>query len=155
VITIRRVGPRDEELLLAWANDPVTRAASFHPDPIDAATHAAWLRGRLASPTTRLFIGLDGDVPVGHVRLEGQPNGRVEVAISVAAGARGRGIGQTLLAAGLDAGRADQDLAARAFIARIRPDNRASVALFSGAGFGRVAESVCNGVPCLVYERPA
>jgi RimJ/RimL family protein N-acetyltransferase len=156
VITIRRAEPDDADLLLAWANDPVTRAASFHPAPIDAATHAEWLRGRLRSPTTRLFIGLADDVPLGQVRLEGGADGRVEVAISVAPAARRRGLGQALLAAALDAGRADPELGARMFVARIRPDNRSSIALFVGGGFHlAAADQVCNGVPCVVYERPA
>jgi RimJ/RimL family protein N-acetyltransferase len=153
VITIRRAGPADEDLLLAWANEPATRAASFHRSRMDAATHAEWFRGRLASPTTRLFIGLDGDVPVGQVRLEGGSAGRVEVGISVAPEARGRGIGQALLAMSLEAGRADPDLGARAFVARIRPKNRASIALFAQGGFRLVAaDGDCDGVPCMVYE---
>ena len=153
---IRRAGAEDADLLLAWANDPVTRAASFHPAPIDAATHAEWLGGRLRSPTTRLFIGLEDDVPVGQVRLEADADGRVEVAISVAPAARRRGHGQALLAAALDTGKADADLGARVFVARIRPDNRPSIALFARGGFHRAAaDQVCDDVPCVVYERPA
>jgi RimJ/RimL family protein N-acetyltransferase len=155
VITIRRAGPGDADLLLAWANDPVTRAASFHPNPIEAATHAAWFRSRLASPMTRLFIGLEDDVPVGQVRLEGDADGRVEVAISVAAAARHRGMGQALLAAALEAASADADLEARVFVAQIRPDNRSSIALFVRGGFHLAADRLCDGVPCVVYERPA
>ena len=156
MIRIRRAEPDDAGLLLAWANDPVTRAASFHPAPIDAASHAEWLRGRLQSPTTRLFIGLEDDVPVGQVRLEADADGRVEVAISVAPAARRRGLGQALLAATLVVGKADAGLGARVFVARTGPDNCSSIALFLRAGFHlAAADQVCNGVPCLVYERPA
>jgi RimJ/RimL family protein N-acetyltransferase len=156
VITIRRARPADQDLLLAWANEPATRAASFHPNPIDAGTHAEWFRQRLGSPATRLFVGLDGDVPVGQVRLEGESDGRVEVAISVAPEARGRGIGQALLAMSIEAGRTDPGLRARVFVARIRADNRASIALFARGGFRFVAAGEgCDGVPCAVYELPA
>jgi len=155
VITVRRATEEDAERLLAWANDPVTRAAGFQPSPIDQRTHGLWLEERLASPTTRLFVGLDGDEPVGQVRLAADPDGRVEVGISVAPEARGRGIGRSLLDAGLAAGLADPDLHIEDFVARIRPDNAASLALFVGAGFRLAGTDEVGGFACLVYERAA
>jgi UDP-2,4-diacetamido-2,4,6-trideoxy-beta-L-altropyranose hydrolase len=155
VITVRRATTDDAMLLLAWANDPVTRAAGFRPDPIDAATHRAWLDERLASPSSRLFVGLERDTPVGQVRLDVEADGRAEVGIAVAPGARRRGIGRRLLEAGLAAGLADPALHIEVFVARIRPGNVASLALFDRAGFRAAGTDVVAGVPCLVYERPA
>lgn len=153
MITVRRASADDAERLLAWANDPATRAAGSHPWPIDAATHQRWLEERLASPSSRLYIGLDGDRPVGQVRLEADTEDRVEVGISVAPQARGRGVGRALLEAGLAAGLADPDLDVEAFVARIRADNAASISLFSSAGFRRVGTDEVGGVHCLIYER--
>lgn len=155
MISLRRATVDDAERLLAWANDPATRAAGFRTSPIDRRTHGLWLRQRLASFTTRLYVGLDGEEPVGQVRLEADPDGRVEVGISVAHEARGRGIGRLLLDAGLEAGTTDPDLQAGAFVARIRPENAASIALFEGAGFRRIATDEVAGIACLVYERAA
>ncbi len=155
MITVRRATPDDAERLLAWANDAVTRAAGFHPSPIDAATHERWLGERLASPLSRLFIGLDGDRPVGQLRLEADPDaeGRVEVGIAVAPDARGRGVGRALLEAGLTAGMDDPDLPVAIFVARIRSDNAVSLALFGGAGFRLAGTEDVAGGSCLVYER--
>jgi RimJ/RimL family protein N-acetyltransferase len=153
VITVRRASADDAERLLAWANDPATRAAGFHPSPIDAATHGRWLDGRLASAASRVLIGLEDGLPVGQVRLEAGADRRVEVGISVAPDARGRGVGRALLKAGLAAGLADPDLQIEVFVARIRPDNAASLALFGGAGFRLSGMGEVAGVPCVVYER--
>jgi len=146
---------RDAVLLLAWANDPATRAQSFQPDRIEAASHERWLAERLASPSSRLLIGIKGLMPIGQVRFDRNPDGTVEVGISVAADARNRGLGRSLLAAGLAAARRDGSLGVRTFVAHIRLDNDVSAALFRGAGFRLVGESVCNAVPCLVFELPA
>lgn len=154
MITVRATTEADAERLLAWANDPATRAAGFHPLSIDAAEHERWLAARLASTSSRLFIGLDGARPVGQVRLEADDAGRVEVGISVAPEARGRGIGRALLEAGLAAGIADTTLHVVVFVARVRPDNAASVATFRGAGFQLARAEDVAGVPSLVYERP-
>jgi len=146
---------RDADLLLDWANDPATRAQSFQPDRIEAATHERWLAERLASPSSRLLIGLEGPTPIGQVRFDRNPDGMAEVGISVAPDARSRGLGRSLLEAGLAAARRDRSLGVGTFAARIRLDNDVSAALFRGAGFRLVEESVCNGVPCLVFELPA
>ena len=94
-------------------------------------------------------------MPIGQVRFDRNPDGTVEVGISVAADARNRGLGRSLLAAGLAAARRDGSLGVRTFVAHIRLDNDVSAALFRGAGFRLVGESVSNAVPCLVFELPA
>ena len=146
---------RDADLLLAWANDPTTRAQSFQPDRIEAATHERWLDERLRSPSSRLLIGLEGPPRSGRFDSIATRTGAVEVGISVAAHARNRGLGRALLAAGLAAARRDGSLGVRTFVARVRLDNDVSAALFRGAGFRLVEESVCNAIPCLVFELPA
>jgi RimJ/RimL family protein N-acetyltransferase len=152
VIELRPATTADEALLLGWANDPTTRAAGFRPAPIRADEHRRWLATRLGSRTARLYIGMRGDDPVGQVRLERDDDGRVEVSISVAPEVRGAGIGRALLAAALEAGRRDATLRPTAFVARIRPGNAASIALFAGADFRQVATIEVEGLTCLVYE---
>ena len=155
MITLRPASTADEALLLRWANDPVTRAAGFHVASITPDEHHRWLAGRLSSTAGRLFVGMSEGTPVGQVRLDRDPGGRVEVGISVAPEVRGRGIGRELLHAALRAARGDADLDARTFVARIRPENATSVALFEGAGFLLAAETEVDGQPCLVFEVPA
>jgi RimJ/RimL family protein N-acetyltransferase len=155
VITLRHATAHDADMLLGWANDPTTRASGFHPAPIDRVTHERWLATRLTSPRSRLYIGLDDDRPVGQVRLEAGPDGRVEVGISVAPEARGRGVGRDLLRAGLAAGTADPDLEVDVFTARIRPANDASIALFARAGFIMTGTEQVGSDEAQVYELPA
>lgn len=154
MITVRPATLADADLLLGWANDPITRAAGFHRDAISPETHARWLRERLDSPAGRLYVGMEGERPVGQVRLDGDPDGRVEIGIAVAPSERGRGIGHDLLRAGLTAGIADPALEAALFVARIRPENAASIALFTGAGFLHVGSQQLHGQEALIYELP-
>jgi RimJ/RimL family protein N-acetyltransferase len=102
-VSVRPATLDDSGRLLDWANDPVTRAASFRPDRIEPAAHERWLADRLASPTCRLMIGSEGSTPVGQIRFEMGLDGSAEIGISLAPTARGRGIGAALLAAGLTA----------------------------------------------------
>ena len=143
----------DADLLLAWANDPVTRTSGFHPRPIAPDEHRAWLETQLGATATRLYIGLAGAVPIGQLRLARGPDDRTELSISVAPEARGRGFGRHLLAAGLLAAGADPALAGTTLIARVRPQNRASLALFHGAGFAELDRTTVAGQPCLVLGR--
>lgn len=151
-VEVRPATALDADLLLGWANDPATRATSFRPARIEAPAHRRWLADRLASPSTRLLIGYEGPRPVGHVRLERHPDGAVEISISIARDARGRGLGGSLLSAGLEAARRDVAFGVRTFVARVRVENDVSVGLFQRAGFGLRERSVCDGVPCLVFE---
>jgi RimJ/RimL family protein N-acetyltransferase len=156
VIRLRPATAEDADLLLGWANDPVTRGAGFHTDAIDPATHARWLAGGLRSSSGRLFVGLGAQGrPIGLLRLDGGPDGRVEIGISVAPEVRSQGLGRELLHAGIDAARADPGLQVDVFVARIRPDNVASIRLFTGAGFIGVGSEPVHGQDALIYELPA
>jgi RimJ/RimL family protein N-acetyltransferase len=152
-IRLRPAAVADRDLLLGWANDPDTRARSFHPQAISAETHRAWLAARLADPDSRIWIGESGGVPVGQVRAQRGPEGRVELGISVARTARGRRLSAPLLLAGMAA--AGRELGATAFIALVRPDNEASLRLFRGAGFIDKGRGERAGVACLRLERAA
>lgn len=152
-IRVRPARLADADLLLAWANDPLTRAAGFHPRPIASAEHRAWLAERLASPSTRLYVGLAGEEPIGLVRMERDDQAVVEVSISVAPAARGRGLGRRLLSAGLDAARTDPAFPLASFVARVRPDNAASLRLFVGADFREAGKTQVGGEDCVILRR--
>jgi RimJ/RimL family protein N-acetyltransferase len=152
-IRLRAAVEADAELLLAWANDPVTRSASFHAAAISPAEHRRWLAERLASTSTTLWIGeLDG-LPVGQVRIELDPAGVGEVGISVAPSARGAGVGRRLLNSALR--EASRSLPVTAFVARVRPDNERSLGLFHAAGFVDEGPGTSAGEPSLILRAPA
>jgi spore coat polysaccharide biosynthesis predicted glycosyltransferase SpsG/RimJ/RimL family protein N-acetyltransferase len=133
----------DAGTLLAWANDPETRAASFASAPIAEPGHRAWLAGRLADPEARLWIVEDpaGGAPVGTLRLA-RADGAATVSITVAPARRGQGWGGRMLAA-LAAWNRAAAFAPR-LVAWVRDDNPASLALFATAGYrvdGRAAQA--------------
>ncbi|HEX2470285.1 MAG TPA: GNAT family N-acetyltransferase [Candidatus Limnocylindrales bacterium] len=154
-VEVRPATTADAALLLSWANDPDTRAASFHPARIEPGEHAAWLARTLTLPTRRLLIGMLDGQPIGQVRLDAIGPGQAEVGISVDPDRRGLGLGSQLLAAGLEAGRRDREFGVERFVARVRVGNEASMRLFEHAGFILRETGTCEGVPCIVYELPA
>jgi RimJ/RimL family protein N-acetyltransferase len=150
-VRLRPATASDADLLLGWANDQATRAASFHPDPIDRAGHVRWLADRLASPTTGFWIGeADDGRPIGQVRIEAGDRAVGELSISVAPNARGMGFGRALLFAAVD--EAPRTLRVERLSARVRTDNPASLALFTGVGFVEIGPGTCAGVPCVELD---
>lgn len=136
-VSLRPATAEDAALLLAWANDPGTRAASRRHDPIVAADHHRWLERRLASPDdTRIWIGEADGLPIGVVRFERRAHDAFEVSIAVAPKARGRGLAGPLLQAGVSAAR--EAFGAVTVLADILPGNDASVRLFTAAGFSPI-----------------
>ena len=133
-VELRPAVPGDEAMLLDWANDAVTRAASRSHDPIDAADHHRWFERRLGMPDdARIWIGEADGIPVGVVRFERRTTDSVEVSITVAREARGRGLAQPLLETGIVAAR--EAFGPVTVLADILPGNEASVRLFTAAGF--------------------
>jgi RimJ/RimL family protein N-acetyltransferase len=147
---LRRATESDADLLLAWSNDPATRLASFHPSPIERTGHLQWLAARLASPTTGFWIGEAGGRPIGQIRVEVVADRVGEISIATAPEARGVGFGRALLRAGIEEAR--RALPVASLLARVRPDNAASIALFVGAGFKERGRTTCFEVPCVEYE---
>lgn len=133
-LRLRPATADDARLVWEWVNDPLVRASSFAPAPIPWTDHEAWFAGLLADDARVLFIVHDvDDAPIGQVRFERRADDLHEIAISLAAAGRGRGIGAEVIAAGL------RSLWSRApgtrVLARIKPTNHASLRAFATAGF--------------------
>ena len=134
VVALRPATAEDEAMLLEWANDPGTRAASRSHEPIPPADHQRWLVRRLATPDdARIWIGESDGLPIGVVRFERRGPDRVEVSITVAPDARGRGLARPLLEEGIVAARAV--FGRVTILADVLPGNEASMRLFGAAGF--------------------
>lgn len=143
-VELRPAAPADAALLLAWANDPLTRWASSDRPVIEPAEHAAWLeRGLAATDRSWMWIGERDGRAIGVVRFERRTGDDAEVSITVAPEQRGRGVGAALLASGIDT--FDAVAGPTRLIARIRSDHAASLALFAGAGFTRTDDDTADG----------
>lgn len=96
-LSLRRASTEDAGRLHAWANDPVTRQASFNREPIPWETHVAWLDRRLADENCACFIANDGQTDVGTVRFDRRESGVTEISFNLAPEARGRSLGEKLI----------------------------------------------------------
>ncbi|MGQ0429830.1 MAG: UDP-2,4-diacetamido-2,4,6-trideoxy-beta-L-altropyranose hydrolase [Gammaproteobacteria bacterium] len=132
-VTLRLAVATDAELLFSWANDPLTRRMSFHPEAIAWTDHVAWLETQLRNPDCKVQIGREiGASDIGQLRLDRK--GEVAtLSVGLASAARGRGLAARLIrraaVESLEAGwcvRVD---------ARVRPENEASLVSFRRAGF--------------------
>ena len=134
----------DAGQLLAWANDPQTRAASFHLEPITLAAHQGWLRMILRDPERRLLLDAGGTVRLARCGEE------AVVSVTVAPDQRGRGEGRRLLAALADWARAAGFC--RRLVAWVRHDNPASLRLFAAAGYHAVVSGAMAGHPATRFH---
>lgn len=115
---IDRSIPDDTVRLFEWANDPDTRANSFHMAPVQW-----WSHMRFMDDTERYtqIVELDGE-PLAVVRI----NSDNEVSITIAPEHRGKGHASEILS-GLPTN--------GGLIAKIKPDNERSLRAFTKAGF--------------------
>jgi UDP-2,4-diacetamido-2,4,6-trideoxy-beta-L-altropyranose hydrolase len=109
-LRIREADAADEEILLEWANDPVTRSNSFNASVIGADTHRQWLHSRLKRPVNcSLYISETKDgLPIGQVRFERVEGGDWEIHYGLWRGARGKGLGVRMVELALKHFRADK-----------------------------------------------
>jgi L-amino acid N-acyltransferase YncA len=138
----------DALTVLAWRNDPVTRAMSRDQEETPVDGHLAWFGGAIADPDRLVLIGDSEGRAAGMVRFD-RADGEWEVSINVAPEARGQGAGRALLAEALAT--FDGAHPGAAVLAWVKPENLASVRLFEAVGFGRCGEE--DGL--LRYRRPA
>lgn len=148
-LRFRDATPADTQMLLAWRNDPVTRANSFHPDVISLEAHEAWLAKRLCDPRCLLLIATDASSePMGQVRFDMVSNGEAEVNISLAPAHRGKGYGTVVLSGACR--EAFHRMELRLIKAYIKPTNSGSIRIFERAGFGKWDREMKHGEESLV-----
>ncbi|MFL5295381.1 MAG: GNAT family N-acetyltransferase [Phenylobacterium sp.] len=125
-VRLRKATPSDALDVLAWRNDPLTRAMSRSAEEIHPGEHLAWFESALGNPALILLIGEADGGKVGMVRFD--VGVETEVSINVNPACRGRGYGYRLLSQALAQ-------VSGPVVADIRPDNLASQRIFERAGF--------------------
>ncbi|MBX3126678.1 MAG: GNAT family N-acetyltransferase [Polyangiaceae bacterium] len=148
-IVLRPATAEDCRRVYEWANDPVTRRASFHSAEITWAEHSMWFEASLANPRRQLFIGEADGEPCALLRLDHGPDQCAEIGINLAPGQRGRRLGTPLLRAASQLAESSQ---VRRLVAHIKPDNPASLRTFVSAGYQPAGEATVAGCPALRYE---
>jgi UDP-2,4-diacetamido-2,4,6-trideoxy-beta-L-altropyranose hydrolase len=154
-VRLRPATPDDARLLWTWANEAETRRQSFTPEAIPWETHVAWLRGRLADRSCRLYIAEDDEgAALGQFRVDVR-EGRGAVSVSLDTGRRGEGWGTSLIRWG--SRQAFHDLDVPVLDAFVRPDNAASLRAFERAGYAEPMTTAVHGQRAvrLALRRPA
>jgi UDP-2,4-diacetamido-2,4,6-trideoxy-beta-L-altropyranose hydrolase len=130
---LRMAEGRDCDQIWSWANDPVVREASFHPEPIPLADHEVWFRGKLVDARSLIFIAMNHeDQPVGQIRFDIRGD-EAEVDYSIDGRFRGQGLGTHLLRAGL--GELHRKSGVRVVRGLVKTGNLPSIRSFEEAGF--------------------
>ena len=137
-VTLRPATMADADRLLAWRNDPETRANSWNTHAVTKEAHEQWLRRAVETPGVHgkyVFIAEADGQPVGTGRLEWTPGVHgIEVSLMVAPEHRRRGYGTAILCA-LRTEVAQRGWARARLVAAIKPGNVASIGTFIKAGF--------------------
>jgi UDP-2,4-diacetamido-2,4,6-trideoxy-beta-L-altropyranose hydrolase len=146
---LRRATPGDASLLWQWANDPLTRANSFHSEAIPWDQHLDWYADKLRAAETRIWILEYRGIPVGQIRYDRLAHDLAQISYVVAPGWRGRGIGSQLLT------KSSPPACAELGVHRLQGitfvDNIASVRAFHRAGYRVEKEEDIEGHACLVF----
>jgi RimJ/RimL family protein N-acetyltransferase len=143
MISLRSAGEEDAELLFAWRNDPLTRAASRNTDELSYQDHLAWLKSSLVLATRRIYIAEFDNVAIGTVRAD-TGIGETELSWTIAPEMRGKGFAKPMVEAALGTIQGPVR-------AEIRSDNKASRRVAESAGFrcdceiDGIQHFYCNG----------
>lgn len=151
-LRIRLATMLDAVPLWQLANDPNMRINAFHPDPILFDDHVEWLKGKLTSHDTRIFIlELDGEV-VAQVRYDRVDADTAEIDFTVVPALRGKGLGTKALI--LTSRPAFIELGAKHLVGRAFDSNLLSACAFIKAGFIRVTKGdQMHGQLCSAFQR--
>jgi UDP-2,4-diacetamido-2,4,6-trideoxy-beta-L-altropyranose hydrolase len=142
-LRLRRVEEKDCRLLWEWANDPEVRAVSFSSEAISWERHVQWFDTKLTDPTAVLYLATDlKEIPVGQIRCQIE-GARAVVSITLAAGSRGQGNGSMALALATE--ELFRSTSVTEIEAYVKPDNEASLRLFTRAGFRQAAPDMIRG----------
>ena len=137
-LRLRPATLEDQDLYLAWANDPEVRRQSFNTEPIPLEQHQHWFLSRLQSPDALLRILVDSEgLPLGQIRFERSSTEPVRAAIGFSLDPAARGYrlaSEFLLQLGL-AELARQWGGHVDAYGEVRMDNPASARTFLSAGF--------------------
>jgi len=146
---IRPAGFQDAELLWLWANDPIVRANSFHPEAIPFDGHLKWYKRKVESPETRIWLLELDQVPVAQIRYDHVQGDTAEIGVSVSSEYRGKGLGTRLLQ--ITSGMACEELNVKCLKGVVFSSNKASARAFTKAGFECVGQEFISDKLCYLF----
>ena len=144
-LRLRIINFNDENLLLEWRNDIVTRENSISQEIVSKENHKKWLENTiLYSPNTKTYILEDNSVPVGTIRSDELKKDVYEVSWTISPHHRKKGYGTKILRLFL----LNKE---GTFLARIMPINIGSIKMTEKNGFKLKSKSIDNKL--LTYQK--
>lgn len=132
---LRLATSSDCKTVWEWANDPVTRNASFSSDIIPWEDHVNWFNTKLADKNCLFYIVEDENSNlIGQVRFEIEESQAI-VSVSLAAESRGKGFASPILQ--VSSRKAFENTVVETIRAYIKPTNSPSIRAFIKANFVR------------------
>ncbi|MBA3015313.1 MAG: UDP-2,4-diacetamido-2,4,6-trideoxy-beta-L-altropyranose hydrolase [Proteobacteria bacterium] len=132
--SLRRASENDCQLVFHWANDQITRSASFSPKPIPWQEHCRWFADQLADKDLLFYIAITPDkTPMAQARFNLTGHDKATISVSLAPEFRNSGLGTRLIR--LTCNQAIKERNIRTIRALVKHDNPASLHAFASAGF--------------------
>ncbi len=120
-------------LLYNWVNDKEVRKSAFNTDNISLVNHIEWLKTKLHSDNTYMYILYGDQQPIGQIRLDTDFDKTI-ISYSIDLKYRGLGYGTLLLKETINKIKRD-NLPVRSLIGKVKKDNIGSRRTFMKAGF--------------------
>lgn len=128
-LELRKVQEKDIEFLFELANDQNVRDNSFKSDTIGWAEHQIWFNSKIRSNTTKMYILLKNNLPVGQIRFD-LVNREWNIDYSILANHRGLGLGKKIISMGIDKLNKPSSISAE-----VKKSNVPSKKIFESLGF--------------------
>ena len=136
-IDIRAADRSDCKDVYAWRFDIVSRTMSFNSNIPSYEEHFQWFNSSLNNTDRKMYIGEIASTKIGVCRFDHDSKSEVvEVSININPKCRGRGYGKRLLTSSI---RAFQEVYKGEFLAKIKPENLASLKIFKSVGFQEIS----------------
>jgi len=147
---LREAESEDVELYLHWANQADVRQNAINSEPILPENHRKWFASRLASQSTKLYLGMINHLPVAQLRFD-LHEGIWEIDYSVDPDYRNKGIGEMLIRKGMK--RLQEDLNSYCIVAGlVKSTNTASAEVFKKLHFTQKTNELRNGIDLLCFH---
>ena len=144
-ILLRKASIEDAKLLFDWANEEAVRNNAINQTKIEWENHLKWLKNKIESSSTVIFIVQSKNAPIGQIRLD-LIEGWWEVDYSIDKGFRRLGIGKVILKKVIEQ---KEFFKLRALV---KPQNIASIKIFENLMFFKVASINRSGVEVFDYR---
>jgi UDP-2,4-diacetamido-2,4,6-trideoxy-beta-L-altropyranose hydrolase len=148
-ISLRPANIDDRKIIWEWANDPLSRRASFSSERILWEQHIHWFELKLNDSNCMfLVVQIPVSILVGTVRFQIERDNAV-ISINIAPGHRGRGIGREAIR--LSSMLLFQTTSTQTIHAIIKTENTRSIKAFEKAGYRNAGQVWVQQNPAYDY----